>query len=444
MTSGDEIEPAAPAAGGSVDGLPRTDGELVLMSGPEGVLVGGDPVEVERYVARIREVAGETANVTAVDQAFIGNAFGLTSGGASLLGQSAKFVQLHAESVKALKVGKTIPGDPGYYRMMTRGADGKFLTQLQWKATSLNPQRLMAVQMIAIQVALTSAIAQVEESVQRVEDKVDAVLALAEAKRAGDVIGNRETVLRLVHYVDRHGRLPDALWESVSTLGPVLDATVEQLRNHVERVLASLTSAASVPERARLSRRAIEVSKLRETLDLLVIAEDSLHKWQRLLVARVATTERDHLSEVLGESRELLRRQLQKDGMLYQQAKVAIDAAAKIKSTDGFRVRSLQKLVRYRDALRDGLDSFAKARGRQVETWDDLEPPDLKEAVAGTVDMAIAATARTMTGAGTRLTKIGEGFLEDIERRQNAASDTALRKESGDETAEPDDGGATR
>lgn len=72
-----------------------------------------------------------------------------------------------------------ISGTDGFYRMMIRGADSKFTEQLQWRPAMLDPQQLVSLQMIGVQVALKAAIADVSDSIQRVESKVGAVLHLA-------------------------------------------------------------------------------------------------------------------------------------------------------------------------------------------------------------------------------------------------------------------------
>jgi hypothetical protein len=397
------------------------DGQLVVSMQPEGVLVEGDERDVEHYIARLREMAPTHVDVTGIGPAAAGRAAGLVAGGASFAGQSAKFVQLSADSVKALKTGRAIPGDPGLYRMMTRGADGKFLKQLQWKSTSLSPQRLISVQMIAVQIGLTTAIAQVDESVRRVEGKVDAVLALAEANRAGDVIGNHTTVARLVRYLDKNGSLPDALWESVAGLGTSLAATVEQLRNYAGRVLAALDpSQESLADRATALRNAIKNSKFGETLDLLIVAEESLYLWQRLLIARVGATQRDHLETVIEDSRHLLREHFELDGQLYQKAKAVIEETARRDDLDGFRFITVQKLTHDRDTLGAFLDDFARARRHQAETWKPLEDPGVLEAASASVEKAVESTGRVIAGAGAKLIKIGD-YLVERERRQQAA-----------------------
>jgi hypothetical protein len=196
-------------------------------------------------------------------------------------------VQLHPDSVNALRVGNWIPGTDGYYRMMTRGGDGLFLQQLQWAPTQIAPPQMLAVQLIATQLALKAAIADVEEAVRRVEGKVESILNLAQASRAGDVLGNHLSIRRATDFLDKHGTLPTADWEALASLGPALNVTVEQLRNHVGRILASFDPDLPVQDRAATLCAAVEEKQLGETLSLLVVAEDSLY-YLAVAVGRVS------------------------------------------------------------------------------------------------------------------------------------------------------------
>jgi hypothetical protein len=233
----------------------------------------------------------------------LGNAAGLAAGAAAFLGQSAKFVQLHPESIKAIHRDDLISGTDGFFRMMTRGADKKFVSQLQWKKTNVNPARMMSLQMVAVQLALKTAIAEVEESVQRVEGKVEEVLRLAHANRSGDVLGDRVTIDRMVAYLDRHGGFSDADWDSIAGVGPALNRTVEQLRHHADRTLRSFDSTRPIQDRADFIVKAVEADQLGETLSLLVVAQESLFKWQRLRLARVEATQTEHVQQVLDDAR---------------------------------------------------------------------------------------------------------------------------------------------
>ena len=231
--------------------LAHEEGEIVVSMQPEGMLIGGDPESVDDYLQRIQRSAGYAAEVVGLDKASLGNATGLAAGAASLLGQSAKFVQLHPDSLKAAQKGSLIPGTDGFFRMMTRGADKKFTQQLQWKPTDVNPARLMSAQMIAVQVALKTAISEVEDAVQRVEDKVEEVLRLAQANRSGDVLGDRASLERMVAYLEKHGSFSDADWDWISTIGPGLNRTVEQLRQHAIGTLKTFDAGKPIQDRAQ-------------------------------------------------------------------------------------------------------------------------------------------------------------------------------------------------
>lgn len=260
----------------STDSLPALgaqDGEIALSVQPEGLLISGDPVDVEAYLDRIRGSLGHAVDVVGVDKAMLGNATGVAAGAAAFLGQSARFVQLHPESVKAIHKGQLIPGTDGFFRMMTRGTDKKFVKQLQWQKTNVNPARMMSLQMVAVQLALKTAIAEVEESVQRVEGKVEEVLRLAHANRSGDVLGDRVTIDRMAAYLDRHGSFSDADWDSIAGIGPALNRTVEQLRHHADRTLRSFDPTRPIQDRASFIVRAVEGDQLGETLSLLVVAQ---------------------------------------------------------------------------------------------------------------------------------------------------------------------------
>ncbi|MCH9733552.1 MAG: hypothetical protein K0U78_03210 [Actinomycetia bacterium] len=339
---------------------------------------------------------------------------------AGTLAESGKFVQLHPDSVNALRVGKWIPGTDGYYRMMTRGTDGAFLQQLQWAPTQIAPPQMLAVQLIATQLALKAAITDVEEAVRRVEGKVDSLLNLAQASRAGDVLGNHLSIRRATDFLDRHGVLPDADWEALAGLGPALNVTVEQLRNHVMRVLDSFDSALPVQDRAAKLSAAVDEKQFGETLSLLVVAEDSLYRWQLLRLARVGDKEPQHRQRVIDDLNELIRHQLVEDGALYREARNLLDDFAKPERIEGFRVRSVRKLAKYRSLLRDELDRFAQARRHQVEEWSHLETPSMLDAAAAVVDAVSDSAHKAVGAAGHGLIRIGE-YLADKSQAAKSA-----------------------
>jgi hypothetical protein len=287
----------------------------------------------------------------------------------------------------------------------------------------------MSVQMVAVQLALKSAIVEVENSVRRVEGKVEQVLQLAHADRAGNVLGTNTIVARKVSYLEKHGSLPNADWDAVAGLGPALNVTVEQLRNHVTLVLESLDPKLPVQDRADKLQAAVDDSLIGETLSLLVVAEESLYKWQRLRLARVEASQPDHLPQVIQDARELLTYQLAEDAKLYQLAHRVIDDVAKTNKIDGFRFNAVRGLTRDRDRLKVDLDAFARARRHQVDVWTAMEAPSVRDAVDAAVDLARPAARKALAAAGQGLMNLSDllgeraGEKEPVEKKQPPATE---------------------
>lgn len=410
---------ATPAENSEIDDLPAViprEGEVAVSVQAEGLLVAGDPAEIESYVERIQGIVGHAVGVAGVDKASLGNTTGLAAGAAAFLGQSAKFVQLHPESVKAIQKGQLIPGTDGFYRMMTRGADKKFVSQLQWKNANLTPTRMMSLQMVAVQLALKSAIAEVEESVQRVEGKVEEVLRLAHANRSGDVLGDRVTIDRMVAYLDRHGSFSDADWDAIAGIGPALNRTVEQLRHHADRTLRSFDPAKPIQDRAEFIVNAVQNNQLGETLSLLVVAQESLFKWQRLRLARVEATQPEHVQQVLDDARDLLARQLAEDGALFQRARDILEAVAKTEAIDGLRFWSVSGLERSLPALRQDLDRFAKSRRAQMHEWSEFKAPSARDGASAAIDLVSNTATKGLEAASGAATLALGAANEGIDR----------------------------
>ncbi|GJF12573.1 hypothetical protein NGTWS1803_22660 [Mycolicibacterium cyprinidarum] len=442
----DDLDPMTPpfVENGS-DALPAVieqNGEIAISVQSEGLLVAGDPTEIEAYVERIRSVVGHAVGVTGVNKASLGHTTGLAAGAAAFLGQSAKFVQLHPDSVKAIQKGQLIPGTDGFYRMMTRGADNRFVSQLQWKNANLTPARMMSLQMVAVQLALKSAIAEVEESVRRVEGKVEEVLRLAHANRSGDVLGDRVTIDRMVAYLDRHGSFSDADWDAIAGIGPALNRTVEQLRHHADRTLKSFDPARPIQDRAEFIVNAVDNNQLGETLSLLVVAQESLFKWQRLRLARVEATQPQHLQQVLDDARDLLSRQLADDGALFQRARDILEAVAKTEAIDGLRFWSVQDLERSLPALREDLDRFAKARRAQLQEWTEFKAPTTREGASAAVDLVGETATKGLEAASDAATLALGAASEGIDRISGLfgrarAKSKVRRHEKASDTEEP-------
>lgn len=354
---------------GDDDEMDGPSDHLAVLVEDEGVLVTGDRAAVDSWVAAARGVGAQALDATGLTTSRAADLAALGTAAASVVSLSGTYVRLSPASWELLKTSQLVPGADGFFRMFTHTQAGKIAGQLQWKVVPLGPQAAIALQSFAATTALRAAIASVEDAVERVEGKVEAVLALASAERTGDVLGHHYALAHTVELVSRSGRLPSADWESVAGLGPVLTAAVEKLRSHARILIESLDPNLPAQERANKLKIAVKDGRLGETLQLLLIAEDSLYLWQTLRVERVSATEPDSLAAVSDSARTQLREHANSDQQLLEDLATRLTSYAAIRPLELHRKLSARHLAKDLTSLRADLDSFATQRQLQIAEW---------------------------------------------------------------------------
>ncbi|AHK33026.1 hypothetical protein OPAG_00230 [Rhodococcus opacus PD630] len=391
----------------------ESESELAVVVEPEGLLVAGDQSSVQMFLDKLRFNAVSAIEVAGVDSQSLAGTAALAAGLAAMGAQHGTFVRLAPESVDLMKKFHVIPGNPGFNRMMVADAAGKFRGQMQWQQASLAGTRALSIQLTVAVIALQTAIAETTHAVERVEGKVDAILNLAKASVIGDVVGHHQSLKRTVHTLDETGKLPSADWDSIAPLGPNLEVVVEKLRAHIRLTVEGFDAAKPVQDRASYLKKAVEDNRLGETLELLVIAEDSLYLWQRLRIERVRQTEPENLELVIATARQMLAEHLTADGELLLRGRTELAHYAAIKPLEIVRWMSSGQLKRDIVQLREDLDSFATARRSQVQGWQDHEDPGIGDALAelGNHFKSFGGSALALGSRGVDAGAAGLGFL---------------------------------
>ena len=407
------------------------NGDLVIAVTAEGMLVDGDPKVVEGYLDKIKAAVGQAVDIAGITKGAVGSTAGLAVGAASAFAQSGQFVQLSARSIEAIRTGNLIPGDAGFFRMTTIGEGGKFLQQLQWRPVSLGPTQMLSLQMIAVQMALKMAIAEVDESIKRVEGKVESILKLAEADRVGDVRGHYAAVNRMVGNLDKTGVLTATDWDSIAPLRTDLEVVIERLRAHVSGTLDSFDASKPVQERAEVLKRAVETKSLGESLNLLVLAEESMNKWQRLRIARVQDVEPEHSQQVIDDAFDLLATQVAEDGKLHARAKEILETFSRTERIDGFRYWSVRDVAKHSKKLQGDLDAFARARRHQLTEWEEFSTPTVGDAASRVIEVADDYSDRALEAAREKAANVANFFSDGGEHKRKAVLRLARHKSKG-------------
>ncbi|ORI21120.1 hypothetical protein [Rhodococcus sp. 1168] len=397
---------------------------------PEGVLVSGNVDAVEGYLARIKDLAGDAVQVSGIDKVSLAAAAAVAGGVASSTAQYGQFVRLSPDSLSMLKSYRVLPGAPGWNRMMVVDSSHKFRGQMQWQNVSMTPTRALSLQLLAVQIALQTAVQSVADAVERVQGTVDKILVLAEASRVGDVVGNHAALSRIAKVHGETGALPTADWESIAPLGPALEVGIERLREHAKRTVAGFDALKPVQDRASYLKNAVGDKRLGETLQLLVIAEQSLYLWQKMRIERVRVTEPEYLQTVVQSARGLLLEHFERDGDLLLHARGELASYAAIKPLEIIRWMSTNDLKRDMTSLRQDLDGFASARGSQVAGWIEHEDPSVGDALAEVGNRA-KAVGGAAVAIGSKAADIGASGLGWVGRSlQNVAASRGKANDS--------------
>lgn len=383
----------SPSGGGSSAdvAIQLTDSEL---------LVTGSDDAVTSYLERITSLVGQAATVSGLDRQSLTDAAAVASSvGAIVSSRSGNLVQLDQHSMTLLRQHNVIPGTSGFNRMMVADSQGAFAGQLQWKSVLLEPTQALTIESAVVALMLRTAIQGVEEAVAAVQQTANTILQLAQADRTGDVVGLHQALARLTRFVDDTGNLSTTDWQSIAGAGPQLEIATERLRSHVRKLLEDFDDSAPVQDRAVQIRDVLSDGILRDTLQLLVVAEDSAHLWQRLRIARVRDTEPDLLRDVVDSARATLADHAKADEALLASAQRVIDGYTTIRPFEFVRKVSGSRLNRDTAALQSIFDEFANARRVQIGEWANRSNPTIVTAVKEAGHRIGSSGKRTALGA---------------------------------------------
>lgn len=358
--TGDNRQAATPA--------PKA-GEVTIATRGTGVLVTGDPRDVDLVVAEAS--GGSSSSVRVLE------ASAVAAGGLNLL-LGSRFVQFSSASEQALNAFGSEKGVPGYFRAFVRGDDGRIARNLEWKRVSFGPEQALAMQQTATLLALRAAIKSVEEAVERVGADVTHLVALVEAERLGDALGDYRSLSALVRGLDE-GPLSSTDWSTVASLGPAIRRDLDGLRAYVLKVVAKADGGWRPGERVGEAETLLSESRLRETFEILAISEHNYASWEQLRIANVRNTEPELLESTLESAQAAVEEQRLADQELIDQLRTMTKRLTIPVGNEGLAPRARRKLAEARSELGDIAFRFARQRQLEAGSLDVVEWPGAKE-----------------------------------------------------------------
>lgn len=394
-------------AGGDQTLVTLDAGEVLLVQDDFGLLVRGASDDValtiDELLGRLPESHRASISRTAVTDTAV-----LATSGVALASTSGEYVRLTAESLaKVREFGEQYDAS-GALRGYVRNAKGQYAGQLSFEQVNLAAEQALALQTLAMSMALRTAIANVQQAVERVEGKVDAIDRRLVSRTLGDVIGTFRMLTRICDETSARGRLLSADWDSVAAIGHKVQTDLEALRDDARVRVGELAAGLSIPKRVDKLEDFQKRGDLTDILNLILVLEQSLHLWEYLRLQHIARTDSDHLQSAHDGARRMLHEQSELDVELVEALTDAIDAACVVKPLEIHHVFSLQALGAQARAVHAAVRSFAEA-GRlpvpaelgelsvpkPVEARDEIKD---RAVVAGRAAKELSASAGSATG----------------------------------------------
>lgn len=305
--------------------------------------------------------------------------------------------QLDDKGAEMYRQGSLVAQGDGWMRTFGKAADGTFSGHAAIKPLLLAPQQVLTAQLAITTMALTAAIKEVQEAVERVERKVDVLKDLVEADRVGAILGAHRTLHRRAEQLEFTGSMSDTDWNAIDGLGVEVEQQIEVLRSFVrKRLQAAQDEGMRIAER----RDAISyVEELAETLKLLVVAQDNLFLYQQLRLARIRDREPHLLQPALVEANALLVSQHDEDVRLLTAVRDIVAGRVEVKALEIHRFMSIRAVVATAGSIDESLTSFAGQRTLAYDAIEVSPVPTVAQAVDELRDRgsAMADGAKALT-----------------------------------------------
>lgn len=320
--------------------------------------------------------------------------------------------QLNDKGMEMFRQGTLSSTGDGWVRAFGRAADGTISGHAAIKPLLLAPQQVLTAQLAITTVALTAAIREVQEAVERVERKVDVLKDLIEAELVGSILGAHRSLHRRAQQVGFSGAMSDTDWYAIDSLGVEVEQQIEVVRSFVRKRLQAATD-----EGMRIADRRDAITyieDLAETLKLLVVAQDSLFLFQQLRLVRIRDREPLLLPAALAEATELLEGQKREDVELLDAVRAIVSGRVEIKALEIHRFMSAKAVVASAGSVDDSLASFSSQRSL---SYDPIHIPPVPQ---------VAAAIEELRDRGSSLAGDAKHLASALVRRSRGPDESAL------------------
>jgi hypothetical protein len=395
------------------DSQPAASSALVVLDSG-GALVSGDEQAVIEAVAQIKAIGHDSRTTFSGNLADL---VGVTTTIRSLIAQHGEYVRLTERSVALLREYGPSMSPTGEDTIWSFVRDGhQFAGNLDFRRAPLGPEQALALQTAGATLALRAAIHEIEVALERVESKIDALSDMMRAEHIGDVLGTRAMLRPVVERIHNDGKLSETDWNAVDSIGKDAARDVERLRAHLRSQLRRVDQGWRTGQRAEAATELVEEDGLlRETLALLVLAEENVNLWQQIRIFHVQLDEPEHLPYTLDAAQDFLGAATQEDQRLLEELRGVVASLTEPRSLDGLAPWQHRELTAARTQLGDLCSWFADRRSLELEPIDSAQYPSLRESakIAGrATSYVLSRSARAAANTTKQLRRRGSKQLD--------------------------------
>ena len=374
------------------DGASESLGPVEIFTSDTGMIVEGSTTAVSVFVDQMLDA---TKSVGGHSRHFVVDGVQVAANIAAFGQTHREYIEFSGRAVKLLKEHGAIAAEEGsYFRSFVH--NGKNLAgNLDWRPVNLGPEQALSLQAAAGQLALRAAIKEVTVALERIEGKIDKLADLAEAERLGAVVADRATLQPIVDRVRSSGKLSGTDWATIASLGPWIARDVESLRAYILRQLKEVKDSSLVRIRAGEAEDLAD-QLLRESIALLVVAEQNYALWQELRLAHAVNHEPDAVAAVTSDIHEQLAALTQADQGLVDMLQDVVDRLTAPTGYEGLAPLQKRRLRKHVAQLDEMGRWFCEQRHLDDRPSERPELAGMSESL-GKVGDTIADAARTAT-----------------------------------------------
>lgn len=378
-----------------------TGSAVEIFASERGVLVEGSPTAVSAFVDQMLEVTrtaeGQSRHLVVDGVQIAANVYACRQ-------THREYFEFSPRALKLLAEHGSIPTEGGYYRSFVRFKN-QFAGNLDWQPLDFSPEQALSLQVMAGQMALRAAIKDVVAAIREVGDKVDKLAALASAERLGAAVADRATLHPLVQRVRETGKLSATDWATIASLGPWIARDIESLRAYILRQLAGVDADFRVRSRVE-EAQGLSDYLLRESLALLVVAEQNYTLWQELRLAHAANHEHKALPDVTHGIKQQLAALADLDQRLVDRLGVVIEQLAAPTGYEGLAPLQKRRLQDHAGQLEQMTNWFSEQRHLDRPEIVRHEYPGMAQSLSKVGEAISAATKAAIAGGEDLLKRL--------------------------------------